>query len=513
MAAGRDMIARLVLTLADRATAGLRALQARLSGLASAARRMSGIGAVIGAISFAAAIRSAASLEGKLRDIAITAGVSGNAIEAMQRQMRDANRALARQRALSSTDLNTAEGTLIGRGMERAQASVFMPTLARFASATGAAAEDLAHFTFTLERVANIEGVEGMQRAYAIAMRSGQLGGFEVRDMVEHLGVQLGRASGHGLRGHQAVATISAWNQVARDQYGRGGTRAAEAVDQALVQFSGEDFQKRMIEKLGMDPRRVVAHARSVGRDPVFALLKQIERLTRHDRGLIGEIIPDANAASAVRSAVEGWARMGSIRTDSGRAQWSSVEQAATDREQGLDANLRRFNEELRQLGENFGDIAGRVLPLATDVLKWFNTQLVALNDILDGKLSSATGFVAASIRSLADGLDALGRAFDQISEGVTGLLNRFRQGAEASPGEPVPPGQAQRRFNQRGRAGGFYGNDPAVQPQSAPGEQRSDWRGRIEIALAPGLVLRRGDTDTPGVSLTPDRGLMLRPV
>lgn len=516
MAAGRDMVARLILSLTDRATAGLRAIQQRLQGLAAAARRVSGIGALVGAISFAAAIRSAASLEGKLRDIAIVAGRSGAAIEVMQRQMRDANRTLAERRALSSTDLVAAQGTLIGRGMEEAQAGNFMPTLAAFASATRAAASDLAHLTFTLERVAKIDGVEGLRQAFAIAMRSGQLGGFEVRDMVGHMGEQLGRAGGFGLRGLDAVATIAAWNQVSRDQYGTSGAPGAQAVDQALVQFSGEDFRRRAAEKLNLDVKGVMDHAVRAGRDPIIALIQRFEQLTRRDRRLIAEVIPDANAAAAVQAAVEGYDRLMSIRRESRLATWGGVEQVAADQETGLDANLRRFNEQWTQMAENLGDLAGRLLPLATGALSAINIGLAGLNDILDGKLRTATGFVAASIRSLVDGFDVLQGRLDKLGrwlrEQVEGPARRFEQGQEFRRQQELqgPLTPEQRRENLRlGRDP--YRNDP-IQPQSAP-DQRSQWQGKIEIALAPGLVLRRGETDAPGISIGTDRGLMLRPV
>ena len=39
-----------------------------------------------------------------------------------------------------------------------------------------------------------------------------------------------------------------------------------------------ERVQKRFVEKLGMDPRGVMQHARDMGRDPIFALLQRLEQ-------------------------------------------------------------------------------------------------------------------------------------------------------------------------------------------------------------------------------------------
>lgn len=487
MGAGRDMRARLLLTLVDRASSGLRAFQQRLASLVSSARRMSSMGGLFAAgaaFSMAAAIRSAAEYEGKLRDIAITAGNTGRAVNRAVERMRVEDQALARQNAERSTDLSSARGVLISRGMDEAQAGQYMEVLARFASASGAAAEDIANLTFSLHRLSNIRSVEGIERAYAIAMRAGQLGGFEVRDMARHLGAQLGRAGAKGLTGHQAVATMAAMNQLARDP-AKGPDHAGEAVNQALAQMSADDFRKRFIEKLQMDPRAVTEHARRTGRDPVFALLQRIEQVTRGRRNVLEELIPDQNAFDAINAVVTNWDQFRRIRDDSGRAQVGAITQAATDRQQGLAADMRRFNEEFDQLGRNLGQLGGILLPPLNAALRVLNDLLAGLNRIIESAIT----------------------------------LNRNFEGEQRERRENVTPEQ-QRRIELYNRL--FPGQRPPaaapganpIQPQSAPApQQRSELHGRIEIALAPGLVLRRGETDTPGVSLTPDRGLMLRPV
>lgn len=517
MAAGRDMVARLILSLTDRASAGLRAIQQRLQGLAAAARRLTGIGALVGAISFAAAIRSAASLEGKLRDIAIVAGRSGAAIEVMQRQMRDANRTLAERRALSSTDLVAAQGTLIGRGMEEAQAGAFMPTIATFTSATRAAATDIANVSFALRENAKITDMGEIQRAFAIALRSSQLGGFEARDMARHLGGQLAGAAGYQLTGPRAVATVAAMNQAALNNFGGNTDRAGEAVQQLLGQIGSEDFRRRFLEKTNLDTRAVRNDAARRGRDPLFALFQRMEQVLRGRTDVdLAELIPDQNARMAFEGIKGDFPAFRRIIEESMRATWGGVEQAAADQETGLDADLRKFNEQFKQMGENLGDLAGRLLPLATGALEAINIGLEGLNDILDGKLRTATGFVAASVRSLVDGFDDLQGRLEKLGrwlrDEIAAPVRRFEQGQEFRREQerqgPLTPDQ--RRQNLRDGRNPY--RDEAIQPQSAP-DQRSQWHGKIEIALAPGLVLRRGETDVPGISIGTDRGLMLRPI
>jgi hypothetical protein len=529
MAAGRDMVARLILTLTDRATGGLRRLQSSLSGIASMARRLAGFGAIVGAFSFAAAIPAAAAFESKLRDIMITAGRTGGEVAGAVDELRGKLQGLALQFREGSQDLAGGLGVLIARGLDPARAEQYLQVLAEVRSASGATTEELAQLAVSFERIAKVEGLDQVRQAMAVALRGGQLGGAELRDMARYLPGTLAQMGALETRNMRAVQNSVAMFQVLRDGFGTMEEAAAGA-QQLIGHLMSEHTVKKMKE-LGFDLQRIYLDARTRMQrgediDPVEAVIEALRRAARIDPKIF-EIMPDQNSRQALLSMINGLDRYLEIRRQLREATPDTIAQAGANRREGLGADMREAQERLSQIADSVGRMAGQALPLINQGLAQVQAALALLEQHLPAAIAmlrewgaailsvfgGAWQFMLSSLRSLRTGIEDMARMVERAIEAIAGVLGRFRQGLEFQPAPPPAPGEGQRRFQQRGRAGGFYGDDPAVQPQSAPAEQRGDWRGRIEIGLAPGLVLRRGETDTPGVSLGTDRGLMLRPV
>lgn len=90
-------------------------------------------------------------------------------------------------------------------------------------------------------------------------------------------------------------------------------------------------------------------------------------------------------------------------------------------------------------------------------------------------------------------------------------LMNQPAPAAPGSPGNPAPAqGQANRRFGARSAVGGFYPPEAAAPAAAGGGPGKVELDGRLQIALAPGLVLRQAETTGGNVAITGDRGRML---
>lgn len=575
MAAGRDMVARLVLTLTDRATAGLRRLQGSLSSISGTARRMAGLGALAGAFSFATIIPQAAAFEDTLRQTAITAGRSGAAVEEMIRQLQARYETLALQTRQRSRVIAEAAQQLFAAGLDSTVIDQMLPTLARAATATGATMQDLSNTAIALNQNLRIGPAE-MADALAALAQAGKEGRFELRDMARSFPQLTAAAEALGLRGRAGVNSLAAMLQVAR----RGAATADEAANNLanfLQKISSPETVKHFRE-MGVNIEAVLADAARKGINPVEAVIEQIRRVTRGNMFRVGELFGDLQVLNFLRP-ILGRAGLDEYRRvleAAAKASRSLINTDFESRARGMALELAHMAELVEQIGRRFALAAGQNLPMLNNGLEWLRGLLADVDKqfpgVIDGTvkwtaalvalvavfgtvgtlvgllnpIGVAIGVVAAgallvaanwkeveqylgsSWRSLRDGFNDLWdaasarfRAFvaevKAILEPILAMVDRVRgaidRGLQFESPPPLAPGEGQRRFNQRGRAGGFYGDDPAVQPQSAPVDQRSEWRGRVEIALAPGLVLRRGETDTPGVTLGPDRGLMLRPV
>lgn len=229
----------------------------------------------------------------------------------------------------------------------------------------------------------------------------------------------------------------------------------------------------------------------------------------------------------------------------------------------GANSALAELNTLLERLLTGLRDLDGRFPGMIENFTKWgvvlaglvgaagaLTLLLALLNPVSVGLTAIAAAallvvtnweeveaYLARSWRSLRDGFvgvwDAAQKRFDEfvswikqqlepierLLASMARIMGAAQQGREfrrQSEEQGAPTGEQRlNRYRDRGRLGGFYGDDPAIEPQSAPGGgAESRWTGRIEIALADGLVLRRREADTAAVTFAaPDRGLMLKGV
>lgn len=457
----RSLVAQFILRLQDRASAGLSQVQRRLEGLRRTAGRVAIAAVALGGLSFGPAIASAAALEGRLRDMAITAGRTGPEVAAAVEATRGELNRLAREFRESTTELLGGMEVLVARGIAEEKLRPFMRTIAEVRSASGAASTDLAQLAVTLERVMGITSAADQRTAFAQMFRAGQLGGAELNDMARYLPGILAGMDALGVSGLRGVQNAAAMFQVLRDGFGTT-QEAAGGMQQLLGQLLSEDTRKKMQETLGIDVMAVFRDAQrrqAAGEDvdAVEAILGRIRQQTQGQREAFFQTVQDQNARQAMMAFVNGAERYIEIRDQLRQTNGQALEQAGTDRREGLAAEMRRLSEATsvlqEQLGSAFTPVIARVntaLEATADFVRQLNTDYPGLTTAIGtglavfvglatvlGLIGLAAGPVAAGIALLATPIGAAALLIGGAAIYIATEWERFR-GFFAGMGEGI---------------------------------------------------------------------------
>lgn len=423
----RDMKASIVVRLVDRFSSGLGALQNRLERISSAMRRISGVAALGAGLVFAPAIARAADLETQLRSIAVTAGVTGSAVVAEVNRMRTTLNRTALEFRTSTTGLAGALDVLTARGFETRNMDETVRMIGRVAAASGDAEANLAELLVVFDRIGGLRTPDQQLAAFARVFRAGQLGGAELRDMSRHLGTILGQMSVLGTTGDRAINIAASALQVLRDGFGTV-PEAVAGMSQLLGQLLSEGTVRTMRE-LGVDMNGVYRDAIRRGINPIEALIQRIRLTTAGDETLIGRILPDENARRAFVFWSRGVARYLDILRQVEGTQPSALDQAATDRTQGLGAEMRRLTEIMGQFWDRLGRVAESVLPQINDGLERLLNILketdAAYPGLIDNVVQAGGGFIVAAgaIGVLAKVLGVVLSPLRWVAFALVGLL------------------------------------------------------------------------------------------
>lgn len=425
---GRSMVASLILRLRDLVSPGLGALQRRLQGVRAAAERIGAIGAVVAGISLVGPISQAAALEGRLRDVAITAGVARGEISASVNAMREEYTALAREFRESTNEVLGIAEVLTSRGLEADRVRVLTRELTEMRAATGAAGADLGQLAVGFERIAGLSG-DQVRLAMARAMRAGQLGGFEMREMAGHLSGILATMGTLEVRGMRSVENASAMLQVVRDGFG-----TSEQAAQGLQQMLGQLFSESTIDKareLGVDLRGIFQdarrrRARGEDVDPVELLIQGLRAAGGGQSERFIQLLPDQNARQAFLGLLSGMDRYVSIRRELRRTGVDVISATAAARMEGLAAEWRRFNHLISEFGDRLGVALGSQLARVNGGLERFRELIRQMDADFPGVIDQV-GSVAAGATLLAGALGVLGVVGPAVAKGVGLLLSPLR--------------------------------------------------------------------------------------
>lgn len=402
----RSLIATFILRLQDRTSAGLGAIQRRLQGLAQVARRLALVGGALGALSVAGPISQAAALEGQMRATAITAGLSGAAVEEMMARSLVMFQRVARETNQRVSDLAQAAGTLVAGGGRAGEVwEELVPIIGRVATASGANANDLSQSVLAM--VNNLRlGPDQVEQALASMVQAGREGQFELKDMAREFAGLTAAAAGIGLTGPSAISSLSAALQVARQGAGSAG-EAATNLTNILQKMTSPDAVRNFRE-MGVDLEAVMKDAGTRGINPLEALIQKIREVTGGDMFRVGELFADSQVLAFLRPMLQDTERYIAMRDRAAAAPPSLIADGQADAMRGLDAAIKRVTIAWNEFDVRIGAASEGAIRMAGDAVFWLSDKIGALEAAFPG-LTGQLGAGVAVITAVAIALTGIG--------------------------------------------------------------------------------------------------------
>ena len=419
--AGRDMKVSVLVQLVDRLTAPLRGITGMLGGLGSRlgdiGRRIGIVGGALAGLSFMAPIQQAAAYDSLLRDIAITAGKTGGAVEQMIGDIGKRYEKLAIETGQRSMDIGKGAQTLIASNMDPTLIEKLMPTIARVATATGATLEDTAKTAFSLSDALKVPA-DQMEAMLGKLVVAGKLGRFEFKNMATEFPGLTAQMQKFGITGKEAVETLGASLQIA--MLGTANpAKAATNLTNFLTKINAPEAIKKFEKELSVDVTGVMTDAAAKGINPIEAVLEKMTSKLAPQQAEIDKImkkagITDKERESQIKTLLAG-TKVGKLYADmqvlgfvlpflQNREKYlafrkeiaaSGVDVIAADfssRMRGLSVSLAMFGEIGTQVMRRVGLAFASNLPMAneamTQLLQWTARIDAAWPGLIDGVLS-----------------------------------------------------------------------------------------------------------------------------
>jgi TP901 family phage tail tape measure protein len=417
----RSLVAQFILRLQDRASGGLDRIQGRLERITRVAQRLAAVGGILAGLSIMGPVREAAALERTMRDTAITAGLTGEAIEAALNTNLRLFQQVARDTSQRVRDLAQAAGTLVaGGGAAGEQWEILIPIIGRVATASGASANDLAESVLSL--VNNLRlGAGQVEQALAAMVQAGREGQFELRDMAREFPSLTAAAAGLGMTGPQAVYSLAAALQVARQGAGTASEAATNLA--GILREMASPTAVRAFAEMGVDLPAMMADAARRGINPLEALVQKVRDLTSGDIFRVGELFQNSAALGFLRPMIMETQRYMDVRDRAAATSPDLLLQGQADAMRGLDAALRRlsvaWDEFITRLGQAAEGPLTIVAGLLLDMLRIFSEWDAAYPGLLDNIALFGTGLTAAAVA-----VGGLGLVIGPLMAGLAALVS-----------------------------------------------------------------------------------------
>jgi Phage-related minor tail protein len=203
----------------------------------------------------------AARYDDAVKDIAITGELSRAAEADLAKEIRG----LALRYNQEQHNVALANKKLVETGMSQQQARAMMPLMTKTATATRTDSGDAAKMARSFELL----GVQDMERGFNIAAAAGKKGSFELRDMAKWFPKLGGAMKELGVKGDEAVTSMSARLQISTRTAGSNDEAAnnfSNFLDKLTANDTAKDFSKQ-----GVDLKASLAASAAKGMDPITA--------------------------------------------------------------------------------------------------------------------------------------------------------------------------------------------------------------------------------------------------
>lgn len=489
-----------------------------------------GIKSTVGqAVGFSAAVavptKVSADYGAIIRDIAIKAGVA-NAPQ--EKQMSQTILQTSRDSGMGRNEVAQVVNSLVGAGMDLAEALSYAPTAAKFVVGQGAGAEDTAKMINALGQNAKISDPKVMQQALEAIAYQGQAGSFEASDMARWAPEMLAGMGKLGITGMDAVTQLGAMLQVQMKTAG-GADEAANNLKNWMEKIgardtvtaykkAGIDYQGSMQTGLqkGMstleaslalaqryvaatDPAKAKAMAEATAKinketDPAKAkaMINSLEQALR-----TGDIFADMQVKAALTAYTQNKELYEQLKNESKSATGILDKNLAERRE----ASAQKWAEMAQSMDDSMRMIGDAIRPMTdgvADGLAWVGRGLSSLGD--------ESPKVVSSVAAITAGLIAFRGVVSSVKIG-RGLLNIARGGlrggdpnipqrvivtnmpAGGLDGPGMDAGDSKRRKKaKKGKPSSAAARAPTAAPAAAPASAR------------PAPVGQRGGISTGGM-------------
>lgn len=171
---------------------------------------------------------------------------------------------------------------IVGSGaVSDKDAIALLPSVVRGATASGAAPDQIADIAIRSMQNFGFKADE-LPKVIDMAIKSGNLGGFELKDMAKWLPSQMAQAATLGMKGEKGLSQLLALNQVAMTTAGTTD-EAGNNVRNLLNKLNSSDTQNDF-KKLGINLTGSLQNAAGKGIDPITAFGQLLDRVMASDK-------------------------------------------------------------------------------------------------------------------------------------------------------------------------------------------------------------------------------------
>ncbi len=327
----RDMTLEVVVKLRDLMDAGVRSATGKLDRLhqkikqvsSSVAGAFANLDAKLGALGIGAGVGlmkgldSATRFDAGLREIAKTAGLTGDAVETFVKSARKEMEALAFATGQTSEKLREAKGIMTANNIDLDSSAKMLKPIGKAATAGGAEVEDITKTAIAAFQNAGLKP-EDLETALSHMVVAGKQGSFELKDMSQFYPEVLAVLGDLGIKGMGAIDSASAMLQISRRTAGTPGEAATNFKD--FLSNINSSHTKKRFEKNDVDLTGLIAEAQARGINPIEAVVAKVAEMI-HQPQVVEEAIAKARAKGLdpkktedeVRKAVEGAIEAGGL--------------------------------------------------------------------------------------------------------------------------------------------------------------------------------------------------------
>lgn len=268
-------------SIADQANRAHRALES----VVKAARAASGVAAGAAAAGYVISqpVRQTMAYDRELANLSNTA-YAGQSMGERKAGMHTLNTAIVsavrtgggtRENALGTLDEMVASGAF----SNVSEATQMLPFLIKSGTAANADPRDMARIAI---RAKQTFGITDMPLALDQALRGGQLGGFELKDMAKWLPQQMAMATNVGMKGEKGFRSLIAANEAAVISAGTKD-EAGNNVRDLLNEINTPHFATHM-KKIGVDANGSLLTAQSHGVNKLEGTVALVEQIVARDK-------------------------------------------------------------------------------------------------------------------------------------------------------------------------------------------------------------------------------------